>query len=216
MNSFFVVTGFGSFGSVNENPTERFVKQLAVTSSLERLYVCDVLDVSSQYVDAWVERVHGQVQKDPKLRGSRLIFIHLGVCETANCFKLEEYAYNEANFRIPDVSGSQPRHQKIISDSDLGAPKKTRLRVHHIIQNLSKLYGRHSTEIVRVSDDPGRYVCNYLYYKSLVACENAVRNLQMNSGIDMCALFCHVPLKPSHVSVETFVKQLAEEIASAD
>jgi pyroglutamyl-peptidase len=216
MNTFFIVTGFGSFGSVKKNPTERCVRKLAVTSSLENVYKCDVLDVSSHYVDDWIESVQEQVQNDSTLGGCRLIFLHLGVCETASCFKLEEYAYNEANFRIPDTSGFQPRHQKIVLDSDLGAPKKTGLPVHHIIQNLLKLYGEHSTEIVHASDDPGRYVCNYLYYKSLMACENAIRDLKMDDGIDMYALFCHVPLSSSHVSVETFVKDLVKEIASTN
>lgn len=63
-----------------------------------------------------------------------------------------------------------------------------------------------SKQLVEVSDDAGRFVCNYIYYQSLNFCKNV-------SGTQ--SVFIHIP---SHQTISIqeqikFVKELLDELA---
>jgi len=78
----------------------------------------------------------------------------------AESIRLEKYAYNCANFGIPDERGWVAENATIVE----GQPEalKTTLPYDAILEKLQ------SKELnIVASDDPGRYICNYVYYSSL-------------------------------------------------
>ena len=63
---------------------------------------------------------------------------------------LEQFAYNEIDMRIPDNQGLQIKQQPI----DDGTTVQTKLDLHRWVK-----------PGIQLSDDPGRYLCNYVYYQ---------------------------------------------------
>ena len=104
--------------------------------------------------------------------------LHLGVDEKSDKIKLESTAYNEATFRIPDQSAWKPQGVPINSEEELDFCRTTPLPVGKLAESLSKYD-------VLVSQDAGRYVCNYTYFISL---EEAAKRQ------NIYPLFVHVPL----------------------
>jgi len=170
-----VVTGFGPFGDVARNPTTEIVDMVR-RLDIEGV-ACRVLGVSMEDVDRFIEE-----ELEPLLEGctSPISFLHLGVDERSSVFKLERCAVNECSFRIPDVNGCQPTGQAI-SRSPSG-PEVLRSTVP--VERIRTLDGL-KDYTVELSDDAGKYVCNYLYYRSLEACAKA--------GAGARSLFLHVP-----------------------
>ncbi len=119
--------------------------------------------------------------------------LHLGVDEKCDKIKLESTAYNEATFRIPDQSAWKPQGVPINSEEELDFVRTTPLPVGKLAESLSKYD-------VLVSQDAGRYVCNYTYYISL---EEAAKRSKIYP------LFVHVPLF-SQVPKETQLAFLEE------
>ncbi|URD80763.1 Pyroglutamyl peptidase [Musa troglodytarum] len=128
--------------------------------------------------------------------------LHLGVNSGATRFAIENQAVNEATFRCPDEMGWKPQKVAIVpSDGSISHVRETSLPVNEIVKNLSKMgYD------VMPSDDAGRFVCNFVYYHSLLFAEhNRIKSL-----------FVHVPLF-STIDEETqmeFVASLLKVLAS--
>ena len=113
-------------------------------------------------------------------------------------YNLEQQSYNYMDFRIPDVSGYQPiPGETIIAGWDNTASLLSALPLPDISEILSK-----KGYNVAVSTNPGRYICNYIYFKSLLA--NNTRS----------SVFVHVPQKTS-IPIDSqvdFVKVLIDTI----
>ena len=82
----------------------------------------------------------------------------------AERFRLESSAYNLADFRVADEDGWQPHDEPITARRPAGSRLRTALDLGALRHTLR----RHGVE---VSCDPGRFVCNYTYYLSLVHCQ---------------------------------------------
>jgi pyroglutamyl-peptidase len=131
-----------------------------------------------------------------------VILLHLGVNHQRRnrngyqgrggeiAFQLEQNAFNEANFRIPDEDGWKPRHEKITVEKDLGCKLSTDLNLKRIRDSLIQ-----KGFDVCISGDAGRFICNYIYWESL----NKIAAKSSNNGggipVDckVHALFVHVP-----------------------
>lgn len=229
----FVVTGFGPFGGVEENPTTAIVSELDayLRSSSSGSDLADavkewyVVETSAEAVSETMDRIQKE-HIDPLVSSSatstpsatptssatssatssisnppqdRLVLLHLGVARSEG-FRLEACAYNEATFRIPDQSGYQPFGAPIVSDPNqpVGACFNTLLDLNGLHERLASEFPEIRTVI---STDPGRYVCNYVYCKSLektlpannvsFACTTTANS---NEGVVVCgSLFLHVP-----------------------
>ncbi|KAF4319346.1 hypothetical protein BBO99_00005997 [Phytophthora kernoviae] len=169
------VTGFGKFGDILENPTTHIAKALVdhpnVTES-------QVLEVSIEGCVGALEEMYAKAEK----RGRPCIILHFGLSAISRTFKLEQVGYNVADFRIPDERGCAPKNE-IIHE---GEPEsiETALPLEEMQKTLQTVNSR-----VDISTDPGRYICNYVYYRSLVWANN-----QANKGnLEHYALFVHVP-----------------------
>jgi pyroglutamyl-peptidase len=136
------------------------------------------------------------------LLGEIEVRIHLGVHGKATNFLLESKAYNNMTFRCPDQNGYQPTEMCI--DEIIGFEENlgTALPLEDIKADLSSLGTPDRFNLlelmsylitasisgfpVDVSVDPGRFLCNYIYYKSLRNCTDLGKPAYH-------ALFIHVP-----------------------
>jgi pyroglutamyl-peptidase len=188
------LTGFRIFGDVAKNPTEEIVEhfmshQSSATHSTgaghsshsshsipsQAFKSLEVLDVSIRSVDEYMDRSQSHAHTNQ----SKQLIIHLGVNQGASQFKIENYAYNNKTFRIPDNDGAMPLGECIDSTNVFDAPLKTSFPTEAILEALQK-----ENINVGVSSDPGRYLCNYVYYKSL-------SSLPVNASADI--VFIHTP-----------------------
>ncbi|CAA3026578.1 pyroglutamyl-peptidase 1 [Olea europaea subsp. europaea] len=204
------VTGFKKFHGVAENPTETIVNKLQDYMK-ERgfpkglmLGSCTILETAGQgALVPLYQTLQSAVIKDGTVSTSgRVIWVHFGVNSGATRFAIERQAVNEATFRCPDEMGWKPQKVPIVpSDGGISRIRKTSLPVEDITKALAKM----GYEVI-TSDDAGRFVCNYVYYRSLRFAEQ--------NGIK--SLFVHVPLF-STVGEETqmqFAASLLEVLAS--
>ncbi|EFA84495.1 hypothetical protein PPL_02529 [Heterostelium album PN500] len=181
----FILTGFGKFNGVSDNPTTHLMKNITEYVNKERQQVDRLIDfeilsndivevsaVSSKRTVDTIESLYSDHQHP-------IYIIHFGVNASAKCINLERCGWNDASFRVPDECGYCPNNEKI----DLLNPEcvniPTSLPIDHLIE---KLCTSHSVE---PSTDPGRFVCNYIYYNSLM--------LSKKSSDKFKSLFVHVP-----------------------
>ncbi|KAK3415981.1 hypothetical protein EUGRSUZ_H01307 [Eucalyptus grandis] len=167
------ITGFKKFHGVPENPTETIVSNLREYMNKRglpkglTLGSCSILETAGQGAVASLYKTLQSAleENDSELTNSGgVIWVHFGVNSGATKFAIEHQAVNEATFRCPDEMGWKPQ---------------TSLPIQEIAKALSK-----KGFDVMVSDDAGRFVCNYVYYHSLrFAEENGIKSL-----------FVHVPL----------------------
>ena len=102
--------------------------------------------------------------------------------ESANCdtIQLESTAWNEKSFGIPDIKGRKPIGDMIRKDAPLSL--QATLPVKKIYRKLDSL-----GLPLSISHDPGRYLCNQLFFTAL--------DFARLSNLDLPALFIHVPLE---------------------
>eukprot|EP01107_Rhizomastix_libera_P018268 TRINITY_DN9287_c0_g1_i1.p1 TRINITY_DN9287_c0_g1~~TRINITY_DN9287_c0_g1_i1.p1 ORF type:complete len:197 (-),score=33.77 TRINITY_DN9287_c0_g1_i1:56-646(-) len=170
-------TGFGEFPGVTDNPSS------AVASASPAALAC-VAPVSISGVECALARIFEHACGVPS--DDRVVVIHFGVNSGSGVFALEQCAWNEKSFSRPDVSGSQPQNEAIDKEKTLDSCLKTTIEVEKILDILSKKWN------TIVSQDPGRYICNYTFYRSLQECKK-------HSHVQ--SIFCHVP-NPELVPVE--------------
>ncbi len=136
----FILTGFGPFRGVPDNPTNTLVRRLAKeieASSLSSTFVSrryieiietHVLETSATGVQKELAAIYDRVQnyvsnikgntvagagsgdeKVMKKNKKSVVVVHLGVNYRGTQFQLEQCAYNDATFRVPDERGYQPK-----------------------------------------------------------------------------------------------------------
>ena len=105
------------------------------------------------------------------------------------------------DFEVPDERGKQPKGDSIVLSSSNDSSLTTSLP-------LSAILAEQSPEQVAISNDPGRFVCNYVYYKSLLH--------QKSKGSSLNSLFIHVPpYNPKDtITVDLVVKIVKQLITS--
>lgn len=201
------VTGFKKFHGVAENPTEAIVNDLKAFVEERGLPAgvtlgsCTVLDAAGDGARTELYKVLDSGISN-MTQTNKVVWLHLGVNSGSVRFAVESQAVNEATFRYPDELGWQPQKLPIVlEDGEISIIKKTSCSALAILEKLkSKSYN------VILSDDAGRFVCNYVYYHSLRYAEQKGHK----------SLFVHVPLF-SKIDKETqmrFVHSLLEAIAS--
>jgi len=103
------------------------------------------------------------------------------------------------NFDVPDQRGMQPRNVSISSSNDSSLTTSL---------PLSAILAEQSPEQVAISNDPGRFVCNYVYYKSLLH--------QKSKGSPLNSLFIHVPpYNPKDTETVNFVVGIIKQLITS-
>ncbi|KAF8017545.1 hypothetical protein BT93_H2658 [Corymbia citriodora subsp. variegata] len=204
------VTGFKKFNVVSTNPTETIVNNLK--SFVEKkglppgvtLGTCVVLEVAGDGALPMLLKVmESGVSSNGSTCDAQNVWLHLGVVNSAVKFAIERQAVNEATFGCPDELGWQPQQLPIVpEDGEISRTRQTSLSTEVILKFLEK-----KGYDVNLSDNAGRFICNYVYYHSL-------RFAEQRGGR---SLFVHVP-PFSRIDEETqmnFVASLLEAIASS-
>ena len=120
----------------------------------------------------------------------RHVWVHLGVYDGIELMHVEQRAYNEMDFSVPDERGFQPaRHAPIEAEPDAPPQRDTRVPVDEACAATSQLVG---SGHMQPSVDPGRFLCNYIFFRSLqaIAAREASGQTQ---GLQEDAFFLHVP-----------------------
>lgn len=187
----FFVTGFGPFCGVTCNPTTILVNRLRDFQSQSNsdlqintmVFETSAVNVRTE-MDQFFDRINAMHEEQNE--GQHYVILHLGVAYNAKNIRLEKCAYNEATFRVPDERQYQPNRKCVVENSDLelGACLETKL-------NLIDLRNEYE-DIVTLSIDPGRFVCNYTYFYSLEKASSLSAD-DSRMGIKADVLFVHVP-----------------------
>jgi pyroglutamyl-peptidase len=138
-----------------------------------------------------------------------IIYLHIGVNYKGTGMQLEQCAYNDASFRIPDQQGFQPQSGLIVPNAKLGTTYKTTLDLESICQAQQQQTTTTSVPTtttttpssssyaipleIKLSTDPGRFVCNYTYCYSLYKFQNKKEYPKHHQHVLLHSLFLHVP-----------------------
>ena len=197
----FVCTGFGMFRGVPDNPTSHLVpllRERLKSVPNVALVESDVLEVSSLAVLRFLKRMEASVgQRD-------VTFVHLGVAASRSVVSIERFCYNTCQFSMaPDEQGWAPDNVQIDPKAPLDERRESRLPLQAVLEATQRRF----PGLVEMSDDPGRYLCNYIYF------QNARRGRR--------CVFVHVPpfeAVPKEVQLEIvacIVGELAKNATAA-
>lgn len=167
-----VVTGFGVFrGHEEVNPSWEAVKALpAVWDDEQHELVVEEIPVEYDFV---LKEVPGRW-----LRHSPDFILHVGVSHLAEKLTLESQA-NNTGYDKPDVTSSFPPSNCCVPGCDQ-VKLSTCLDLQELTHQVS-LQAREQGLEAEVSEDAGKYLCDFVYFKSLHATGGK-------------SLFVHVPM----------------------
>ena len=164
----FIITGFGPFSSIKENPSEKVAAE--ATEILKGMGIdCSFVQLTASIRS--VDKFYADVN-DP----ADLFVINIGVDASLRKMVIERYGKNIKDFVIPDAEGEQPRNQPIDASMKMGERLENKVDVPVLA---SQLPGKFDP-----NEDAGEYVCNYCYFTALESVGKKVKG----------ALFVHVPL----------------------
>lgn len=150
-----LLTGFGPFPGVSQNVSERFVPKLAHLAarrfSAHRV-VARILPTDWQKAPARLETLYERER--PKL------VLHFGVSARANSYVLETLAHNACRL-MHDAAGALPPDSVLVREG--AETLAAKLPAADIVERLSAL-----RVPVVTSDDAGGYLCNAIFYQSLL------------------------------------------------
>lgn len=177
------LTGFGPFPGVEVNPTESLLRGVrhVVQSNPDDDVLASVASFSTfecsvAGASAHLRALQASSQSE---RRYRHCFVHFGVNTTISTFNIETRGVNCADFRCPDVRGVVLRRKKIVDDLHIDEAISSDVPFEKILKDLCETY-----ECVSLSKNAGRYLCNYVYFKSLSFCKD-------KPGVT--CIFVHIP-----------------------
>ena len=149
-----LLTGFGPFPGIAENPSAWLAETLAEqrpSPDFDGELHATILPTEWEEIAALVPRLYESVQPH--------VMIHFGLSERAKAFRIERSAHNRAARRA-DARGAMPSGPVILPEGpdrfDTALPASA-LAAHLKACGLAAVTSRSA----------GRYLCNFLYYHSL-------------------------------------------------
>jgi len=154
-----VLTGFGRFHGMTDNPTTHIVE--AITEMYNNSAPPSVGKFVSRIIVVSATEVTTAANELLELGDdNRIVFLHLGVDAVRDGkFRLELNAFNDASFRAPDEDGCQPDAEQIVKDEEFGNKIVTTLPLESYVEKLTE-----RGYLVETSESAGRFLCNYIYY----------------------------------------------------
>lgn len=111
--------------------------------------------------------------------------VHLGLAEDRDAISIEATAYNELDFRIPDNAGRKINGDCVV-DSRHSLLHST-APINLIMEEFE------DDERIVKSEDPGRFICNEIYFRTIDAIER--EECKDRFGRIVPVLFIHLPPK---------------------
>ena len=153
------LTGYLGFMGINENPTETLVKEIINKKDIfnkENIEIINhkIFEVTTDYVDNNIHSFYKEIEHD-KEGDVLFLIVHFGLSSSISIPKIETTAFNY----IDDEVKSRP-----ICDKD-GKCFLSKLDTEYIVNNMNKTENKKI--MCKVSKDAGKYLCNYIFYKSL-------------------------------------------------
>jgi pyroglutamyl-peptidase len=194
-----LITGFGEFHGISDNPSKTLLQYL-LTKADELKQSNDDIELIFQILEVSVEDCEPLLKTFITDEKHDYVIIHMGVNSSAKAIALEQCCYNSKTFRVPDNRNYQPINEKIIDSFDLDQPLTTNFPVQLICAETNQLIttynnsnancfscftNRYSSSTAMVSTDPGRFLCNYVYFNALFKLQELQKPLN--------AIFIHVP-----------------------
>jgi pyroglutamyl-peptidase len=186
-----LLTGFGPFLDVSDNPSARLARHFSVHGAPGHRLTVRVLPVSF----GWTGIILPHLIKAGRYDAALLLGVDSG---GGDRIRLERFGRNVTRGNSPDVDGFAPGEAPITP----GAPDLFATRV-----DVGGLLGKLEAEgiVSYLSEDAGGYVCNHVYYTALRAIAEA--------DLPTRCLFLHVP--PATPACPLERQQHAVEIALA-
>ena len=171
------LTGYLGFRDIKENPTEKLVKAIIDKKDLfnkENVEIINhkLFEVTTDYVDNNVHSFYKEIEHD-KEGDVLFLIVHFGLYTALTIPQIETTAKNY----ISDEFNNGP-----ICEKD-GKCFLSKLDTKSIVQNINSTCGE--GEKCKISHDAGKYLCNYIFYKSLKYYEHTP---------NVIATFIHIPL----------------------
>lgn len=143
-----ILTGFGPFGEVKENPTQKLI-ELLKNEMQNELYQFFILPVSYEYGSEWSSK---------NIDSNTSLVVHFGVAANSKLIRIERTAKNQTGSSndIDGISG-----QGKISGLEIETIQ-TGIDVSGLVDSMCA-----SGLECELSDDAGDYLCNYIFFKSL-------------------------------------------------
>lgn len=152
-----LITGFGPFGDHQVNASWEAVKLLKdLCADIEKEYNVQVVvkEIEVNYEHVSINLPKYWEEYDP------MVVVHVGVSHKAKCLTLECKAHS-SGYNKPDVCNKCPC--KV--DSNCVA-LKTEINVEELCQTINESSQTSGCEAC-VSENAGRYLCEYTFYESL-------------------------------------------------
>jgi pyroglutamyl-peptidase len=182
-----MLTAFGPFQGVPDNPSMALLSELPSVLDQgwkaevkERILKTLVIETSAEGAQEGIQQLEECLQQNSSSQGP-VVCLHLGVNRSADGFHIEACAYNDASFSIPDERQYRPNGEKILKDAAWGTANRSLYNTDELVDQLSISFPAIES---KVSTDPGRFVCNYLYYTSLS---------KLQGRLAEASLFLHIP-----------------------
>jgi pyroglutamyl-peptidase len=164
-----LVTAFGPFGGRELNAS--MLALVALRKPFPGIHT-RILPVDAVIAPSRLKQAIRKIRPDALLM--------LGEAGGSREIRLETTAWNELDFRIPDIAGRQYTPRPIRRGAPVSLPSTLPLaEIHERLVSLG--------HPVSFSRDPGRYLCNLLFFR-------AMDHLSQN-GIKIPAGFIHLPLE---------------------
>mmetsp|Transcript_5694 Transcript_5694/g.8859 ORF Transcript_5694/g.8859 Transcript_5694/m.8859 type:complete len:379 (+) Transcript_5694:425-1561(+) len=164
-----VLTGFGKFGDVADNPSTHLACALG---SDVHVIASKVLQVSIQGVQEGILELENEV-KAAGVDPDEVVWVHVGVYAKMTQIRIECRGFNEATFGLPDERGNTPNKEKVVEEDV--QERWTTIDGDRLASDLAK-----EGHPFVATADPGRFICNYTLYHSLHKHKHAI--------------FVHIPL----------------------
>ncbi|OHT04868.1 Clan CF, family C15, pyroglutamyl peptidase I-like cysteine peptidase [Tritrichomonas foetus] len=146
----FIITGFGPFGSIIENPS----REIALSASQE----LNRQGTEATFLD-WRVAMSEPDNFYRDLEPSDTFVVHIGVYSGIKKMHMEVQGINNADFGIPDDDGKQPQNEPIDENYPHNYELMNVLPIKDWVQVLPQYY--------EISYSAGTYVCNYTYFRAL-------------------------------------------------
>ena len=166
-----LITGYPKFSNFDYNVSEKILSIIKEIDFSNIKISTELLSVDEDGSDLVAKRINLGETFDT--------IIHLGFSSKSKIIRFEKYAYNEYRMSQPDNSGRRISNGEIIQ----GKLERYHTNVNEIVIN-EEFKGESRVEW---SVNPGRFVCNETYFKTL----NMIDDNQVNDKIKV--IFVHLP-----------------------